>query len=108
MSLPEFEERVSSAYAAQTLADLDTLLADLPTVRSAPSRVVEPAGRASRGGPWAAWLTTAVICLTIWAATSLAAGAWLYFWPLWVIGPWGAVIVSRLVADRGYARTITR
>jgi hypothetical protein len=44
---------------------------------------------------WASWLSTAVIVVTIWAATSLAAGEWLYPWPIWVIGPWGAVLLSQ-------------
>jgi hypothetical protein len=32
--------------------------------------------------------------LTIWLATSLSAGGPIYFWPIWVIGPWGAVLLA--------------
>jgi hypothetical protein len=55
---------------------------------------------------WGSWLTTALIVLTIWAATSLAAGDWLYPWPVWVIGPWGAVLLVSSVsgAHGGSAR----
>jgi hypothetical protein len=44
---------------------------------------------------WAGWLGTAVLVLTIWAVTSLASGDWIYPWPIWVIGPWGAVLLAR-------------
>jgi hypothetical protein len=40
-------------------------------------------------------LTTSLIVLTIWAATSLANWEFSYFWPVWVIGPWGAVLLAR-------------
>ncbi|WP_246393843.1 hypothetical protein [Pseudonocardia pini] len=42
---------------------------------------------------WAPWLATTVICLVIWVATSLGAGHPLYFWPIWVAGPWGAMLL---------------
>jgi hypothetical protein len=44
---------------------------------------------------WRAWLTTSLIVVTIWAATSLAAWELNYFWPIWVIGPWGAVLLAQ-------------
>jgi hypothetical protein len=33
--------------------------------------------------------------VTIWAITSIASASFLYFWPIWVIGPWGAILLSR-------------
>ena len=33
--------------------------------------------------------------LTIWAITSLASWQLLYFWPIWVVGPWGALLLVR-------------
>ena len=44
---------------------------------------------------WRSWASTAAIVLTIWAVTSLANWEFLYFWPIWVIGPWGAVLLAR-------------
>ncbi|MCW2537717.1 MAG: uncharacterized protein JWQ26_3416 [Modestobacter sp.] len=35
--------------------------------------------------------------LTIWAATSLAARDWIYPWPVWMTGPWGAVLLVQSV-----------
>ena len=32
---------------------------------------------------------------TIWAVTSLASWEFHYFWPIWVIGPWGAVLLAQ-------------
>jgi hypothetical protein len=94
LTLAEYEQRAGSAYAARTLADLDRLLVDLPAV--------PPPSAAPRPGAWQKWVFasitsswgfTALICLTIWGLTSLANGSPLYFWPMWVIGPWGAMIV---------------
>jgi hypothetical protein len=99
LSMPEFEERVSSAYAARTLAELDVLLADVPTDRAAPVR-------SWRRWHMSAWLITAVICLAIWSLTSLGTGTWLYFWPTWVIGPWGVVVLGRLLAERRSVRIV--
>jgi hypothetical protein len=47
---------------------------------------------------WRSWLRTAVIVLAIWAATSLATWQFIYPWPIWVIVPWGAVLLSRTLA----------
>nr|WP_230414831.1 hypothetical protein [Micromonospora tarapacensis] len=46
---------------------------------------------------WEPWLKVVGIVVAIWAFTSLAAGDVLYFWPGWVAGPWGAVVVVRTV-----------
>jgi hypothetical protein len=114
LTVDEYEERLAKAYAARTYADLDPLTADLPRGgRSAPPPVPEPrpaAQTASRPagacGPswsrgllpmWASWLTTALIVTTIWLATSIGNGHADYFWPIWVIGPWGAVLLARTI-----------
>ena len=51
---------------------------------------------------WRAWAGTAAIVLTIWLLTGLS-GTFGYFWPMWVIGPWGAVLLMRTLAERGAA-----
>jgi hypothetical protein len=90
LTLAEFEERVGGATAALTLADLDRLLVDLPV--APPPRPTVASNR--RHERWRPWLSTAAICLVIWAVTSLMAGGVLYFWPFWVIVPWGLVLVA--------------
>ncbi|MDN5859553.1 MAG: DUF1707 domain-containing protein [Pseudonocardia sp.] len=95
LDLAEYEQRVDAAYRARTRGELATVLADLPEQTSKPRAVPNAARPATGRVPavaWSPWLRTAVICLAIWAATSLAAGQPLYFWPMWVIGPWGAVL----------------
>jgi hypothetical protein len=160
LTVAEYDERLTRAYASKTYGELAELTADLPSSPpSAPrpagpgaagtgahastaggesagpagaeqgpvgSPAGQPCGRdrqrnrapgrlAHGGGPhwaawgpwgpwmgagslrvvWGSWLSTALIVITIWAATSLASGEWLYFWPIWVVGPWGAVLLAR-------------
>ena len=42
-------------------------------------------------------MTTALLVTTIWLLTSLAGGVHA-FWPIWVIGPWGAVLLARTLS----------
>ena len=117
LTLEEFDERLTRAYAAKTFGELDELTADLPSLhapsrethRPAPAAVSTPAhacgpgwsahGRSGDGddvrSAWRSWLSTALIVLAVWAATSLASWELHYFWPIWVIGPWGAVLLAR-------------
>lgn len=97
LTLEEFEQRVSAAYDAKLVADLDGLLADLPAVRP----VVSPqAQRVFTLAVWGPWLLTATICFTIWAMTSIGSGRALYFWPFWVIVPWGLVLLAGTITGR--------
>jgi hypothetical protein len=51
---------------------------------------------------WRAWVTTSAIVLVVYLAVSLGTGHFEYFWPVWVIGPWGAVLLaSRLGGGQG-------
>jgi hypothetical protein len=111
LELQEFDERVAEAYRAKTYADLDQLLADLPGVapvsRSqlapAPPRVVPvpPAAPAAPPGTvprwlaalWGTWAAAVGINLVIWLLVSISSADLVYFWPMWVAGPWGAVLV---------------
>lgn len=88
LTLAEFEERVGAVHASRTLADLDAVMSDLPRTRPAPTS-------RPRHRMWGPWLGTAAICLTIWIATSILAGRILYFWPFWVIVPWGVSLLAR-------------
>jgi hypothetical protein len=111
LTVEEYEERLAKAYAARTYGDLAGLTTDLPGATpqpappSPPARTPGPSAPAPwmRGGlraMWAPWLTTAIIVTTIWLATSLSSGAH-YFWPIWVIGPWGAVLLARTITGGG-------
>lgn len=115
LDLHEYDERLQRAYAARTYAELDALLTDLPPVTPAERSAVapvDPAAPASVGQPapvgggatarwlaevWLPYLQVIAVVVTIWAVTSLLSRDLLYFWPVWVAGPWGAVLVVRTV-----------
>lgn len=97
LTFEEFEQRVDHVYRAVTTAEVDAVLHDLPAVQ-------RPSGAAGNRqlrlpvwlhAEWRAWLGVGALCVAIWLATSLAAGVLLYPWPMWVIGPWGAVLLAR-------------
>ncbi len=116
LTMAEFENRLDAAYAATTRAELDTVLADLPAETRpspAPPRVsfapppwpprafASWPPRAFASWPsWVAWTLTGVICLLIWIATSAAQGHLHYFWPFWVIGPWGSMLLVHTAIAR--------
>ena len=47
---------------------------------------------------WDDWAGAVAICIAIWAVISLLAGDWIYFWPGWVAGPWGAVLLVQTIS----------
>ena len=113
LTLAEYEERLTQVYATKTFGGLAALTADLPpspgsrTPSPAPAHRPQPAhvggcGSSSSGWggdahAWEAWRRTAIIVISIWTITSLAAWELIYFWPLWVLGPWGAVLLARTI-----------
>ncbi|MCZ2806963.1 DUF1707 domain-containing protein [Modestobacter sp. VKM Ac-2983] len=125
LTVAEYDDRLARAYAARTYGELAELTTDLPAAEPAGSRTAEtpavagpPAGPAG-GGPWAvhgwygsfgswaggssmraawaSWLSTAVIVLGIWLITSMASDDSIHFWPMWVIGPWGLVLLAQTI-----------
>ena len=103
LTVEEYDERVAAAYAARTYGDLDRLFADLPRDTPAPARRVPGAtptgstpvpGRGHVRGEWARWASVGAIVTAIWLFTSIS-GGFHYFWPVWVVGPWGAVLLAR-------------
>ncbi|MEU1982404.1 DUF1707 domain-containing protein [Nocardia sp. NPDC019395] len=98
IDLAEYDQRVAEVYRSTTREELKGVLADLPEPASVPAPAQKPAR--SRFPIWqriegSAWLGASVLVLVIWAAISLGVGAFTYFWPIWVIGPWGAVLAMR-------------
>jgi len=112
----EFNERLNKVFEAKTIGDLDELTADLPAVdpyplptssvsRHRPASGSLPAssvlGAMSRGhgrfspawqAAWGSWLGTTLLMTVIWLLTGAG-----YPWPLWVIGPWGAIMAGRWI-----------
>ena len=118
LSLAEYEDRSARAHAAVTYGDLAELTADLPRPASpAPRAECSPVARAAyggawhgawgRGGPgddlraaWTSWLVTGVIVIGIWVVSMLGTGDLQYPWPVWVVGPWGVVLLARTIGER--------
>ena len=122
LTVAEYDDRLARAYAARTYAELAELTADLPPAPSAPAPSASAPASAAPGragalagcgglgwahgwgawnasgglrAAWGSWLTTAVIVTGIWLLTSLASGELSYPWPIWVVGPWGVVLLAQ-------------
>ncbi|WP_069161751.1 DUF1707 SHOCT-like domain-containing protein [Nocardia altamirensis] len=99
IDLAEYDERTAQVYKTTTKDDLQLVLTDLPKLSK------EPAGQqasATRIPIWqkiegTSWLGVSLLVLAIWGAISLSVGEFTYPWPIWVIGPWGAVLVFRML-----------
>ncbi|MGY1807564.1 DUF1707 domain-containing protein [Blastococcus sp. SYSU D00669] len=124
LTVAEYEERSARAYAAKTYGDLAEVTSDLPALEpvrpATPVTQHRPAHTGSCGAgawgwhpwgwgsstraAWSSWTGTAVIVLAIWLITSLASGSLLYFWPMWVIGPWGAVLLAQTLGRGAWER----
>jgi Domain of unknown function (DUF1707) len=115
LTVAEYDERLARAYAARTYGELDELTADLPRPVAQPPATALATDGAGHGVPacgwsggpsrqaaWRHWAVTAVIVLTVWTATVIGSGELHYFWPIWVIGPWGAVLLAQTLG-RGRA-----
>jgi hypothetical protein len=114
LTLAEYEDRSARAHAARTYGELAELTADLPrpAPRPAPRPVARPVARAVHAGAWhgawdrdlrtawTGWATTAVIVVAVWLVSMLATGDLQYPWPVWVVGPWGAVLAARTLGER--------
>jgi hypothetical protein len=105
LNLTEYDERLRDAFSARTYADLDALLTDLPPVTPASKSQLAvrsdgsyPAATARwLAAQWGSWARAVVICTGIWAVSCLLTRHLNYFWPGWVAGPWGVVLLVRTV-----------
>lgn len=104
LTVEEYDERLAAAYAARTHGELAVLTTDLPAPQPTPRPVSVPTASDSceqnLRNAWRGWLTVTLIVWTIYLASSLSSG-WQYPWPIWVMGPWGAVLLARTLTSRG-------
>jgi hypothetical protein len=115
LNLQEYDERLREAYAARTYADLDKLVADIPGAASAAASQVIPSQRAELRWQaaadgrypdatrrwvleqWNSWIRVLAICVAIWATAWIVGGEATFFWPVWVAGPWGALLLVQTI-----------
>ncbi|SHN88036.1 protein of unknown function [Geodermatophilus obscurus] len=114
LTVAEYDERLTRAYAARTYGELEALTADLPRPAARPPAPAPTprgavhgvptcgwSGGPSREAAWRNWIVVAVIVLSVWTVSSIGSGELRYFWPIWVIGPWGAVLLAQTLGRRG-------
>jgi len=109
LKMDEYLDRMGQASEAVTYGDLVPLYADLPQTSPAPRpepaapaarpAAERPATQARAGLPaplkaaWTVWGSVVAINLVIWGLVCASAGQVIYPWPIWVAGPWGAVLL---------------
>ncbi|MEV0127510.1 DUF1707 domain-containing protein [Dactylosporangium sp. NPDC050688] len=120
LSLGEYDDRLKETYAARTYGDLDVILSDLPGFHPVDDAAVAPASgyaaaparpepaSGAKGqfrrqpnwllGIWSGWLIAVTVNVVIWALVSISSGDAVYFWPMWVAGPFGAVLLATSVS----------
>ncbi|MGN9786761.1 DUF1707 SHOCT-like domain-containing protein [Nonomuraea sp. ZG12] len=110
ITMDEFNERLEQLYKSKTYGELARLTADLPDVdlrnnrpaKITPQPVAKQAGmHPGMRAAWSAWAGASAINWAIWLIISLTAGDFVYPWPLWVMGPWGAILLVSTVFGGG-------
>lgn len=107
ITVDEFNERLEDVYKAKTYGELARVTADLPDVdmRARPARTPAPiANKEPHTGmraAWAAWAAASAVNWVIWLIISLSTGDFIYPWPLWVMGPWGAILLVSTLFGTG-------
>ncbi|GAA2858976.1 DUF1707 SHOCT-like domain-containing protein [Nonomuraea rubra] len=114
ITMDEFNERLESLYQSKTYGELAKLTSDLPDVdlRHLPVKAGAAAKPQQQGmhsgmkAAWSAWAAASGINWVIWLIVSITSGDPAYPWPLWVMGPWGVILlVSTIFGDSRPKRT---
>ncbi|MFI6519036.1 DUF1707 domain-containing protein [Spirillospora sp. NPDC050679] len=101
LDTPEYNRRLEQAVTATTLGQLTTLTADLPVSRAALTKA-ENARKAAKAqadkrewrNEWGYWGGGALIMTAIWAINCVREHDLTFFWPVWPLGIWGAILLS--------------
>lgn len=101
LDLSDYDERLRDTYAARTYAELERVTADLPApapavVDRTAAKTVE--GRREHLDEWRSWGGTAVVLVAIWGISSVASGGALFFWPMFPLGIWAAILLAGMVS----------
>ncbi|WP_277302835.1 DUF1707 domain-containing protein [Spongiactinospora sp. TRM90649] len=111
LTVEEFDERLEQLYASKTYGELQVITRDLPDVDMRSYSAEQQNKKAEKQkakqkkdlrGAWAAWLAASGINWVIWFIVSVTSDGGVYPWPLWVMGPWGVILlVHTIVGDNG-------
>lgn len=104
LSIEEFNDRLDALYQAQTYGEIEPLVRDIPVMRTHQTpeivKATAPAPAPSKKDGkamrvlWTIWACAVSLNVMIWLLVSLGNGNAEYFWPIWVAGPWGAVLLT--------------
>jgi hypothetical protein len=113
LKMDEYLDRMGLASEAVTYGDLAPLYADLPEsgsvaprepaappapVPAPPPSPIRRTGFAGLPTPlkvlWTIWGAAVLVNIVVWGLASATAAAVIYPWPVWVAGPWGAVLLA--------------
>lgn len=114
LTIDEYVSRMETACQARTYGELAVLCADLPQAANAAAtnttnttNAMNATSATKRPAPssfallpgalkvlWTVWLATVSVNVVVWATVSMTGPQWVYPWPLWVAGPWGAVLLA--------------
>ncbi len=126
LRMDEYLDRMGRAYQAVTYGDLVPLHADLPGGLPAAGRVAPPGAAPAATAPpvrpatafgrlpavlrvlWTIWLSAVSVNVVVWALVSVTTGQLGYPWPLWVAGPYGAVLFALSAAATAGRRSRER
>lgn len=111
ITMDEFNERLEQLYKSRTYGELAKLTADLPDVDLRKQVAKRQAKQAKPDGThagikaaWAAWAAASAINWVIWLIISISSGELIYPWPLWVMGPWGVILLLSTIFGGGSSR----
>jgi hypothetical protein len=119
LSLHEYDERLQKTYTARTYGDLDKIILDLPRPsrrsQMQPYRNGLPVTGAGWSPPaqqqpkepgdwlrriWMAWAIAVSVNVVVWVLVCLSTADFIYPWPVWIAGPWGAVLLVTTIMGR--------
>lgn len=107
ITMDEFNERLEQLYKSKTYGELAKLTADLPDVDLRAKPAALPGAASSRRmhsgmrSAWAAWAVASSVNWVIWLIVSITSGDFVYPWPLWVMGPWGVILMMSTLFGTG-------
>ncbi|XVQ87172.1 DUF1707 SHOCT-like domain-containing protein [Microbispora siamensis] len=111
LTIDEFNERLEQVYQSRTYGELATLTSDLPDIdlhrlpaATESVRRPHPARRDDKArnlkGAWTAWAGVSAISWLFWLLAFVGSGHFVPPWPLWVMGPWGLILLIHTISGQ--------